>query len=97
MKSWEIYEAFTADDGEPATRPADWPKKVARLEGALRRVITDNSVNYERAERAEAACSTLRDNLEQAQDVLKVMTAERDEALRRLGEVFNDIGSSGGD
>ena len=38
LKSFEIYEVFTAADGEPATRPVNWPEKVAELEAFKRDV-----------------------------------------------------------
>ena len=38
LKSFEIYEVFTAADGEPATRPVNWPEKLAELEAFKRDV-----------------------------------------------------------
>ena len=68
LRSFEIYEVFTADDGEPGTRPVDWPAKVAELEAtvqherrmrdgltdALRMAADDRDELFNRAEQAEA-------------------------------------------
>ena len=50
LKPFEAYEVFTADDGEPATRPVNWPARVAELEAENERLKVCGNCKWFRAE-----------------------------------------------
>jgi hypothetical protein len=93
LKSFEIYEVFTADDGEPGTRPVDWPAKVAELKAELERKDAEILEAEDQRMQLKADIDTLKGLLAQAEAAL----AERDEcvtiAYRLLLQGYSDEAS----
>jgi len=94
LKSFEIYEVFTADDGEPGTRPVDWPAKVAELEAELAERTEELACCNDGCQRREEECEALAERLNVRDRMLRLAYEDAEApyaTVKERGQWFADL------